>query len=314
VIRGLANNPDVAAQVLAETQAVDYLLRRSPLLDSTGGHLIGELVLAASTQTDDAFAAAQTVAATIAALGSGEVHPRDEVLPYVALSTGSYMDELAWSLSDSFDDPTHSPRFEVSRATARVFVGEVVRNTEAYAVLLAASEIWIRDVIAPPDATTLEEYTTWMQNKIDDVGRLLATIISADEILAIDGAAERARRQAMLLDSIKALAQVGAEFTGPAKVALGASTEFLHNRADELLDNGYTRDAYYENQLFQEEVLDELDRVLYEVIDGLDLVSEAGNLSPEGLALEEGAVRGLIRALIASELLSYSIGDFRPDD
>ena len=314
VLTGLVNNPDVAANALAEPDAVEYLLRRSTFLDDAGGHLIGDVLVVAATEADDAVAAAQTAGAMVAALGGGDVHPRDEILPYVALVTGSCMDELAWSLSDPVDDPTYTPRFEVSRATARVLVGEVVRNTEAYAILLAATEIWIRDIVVPANATTFEQYTAWMQNKTDDVGRLLGALVSADQIIALGDAEERARRQAMLLDSVKALAQVGAEFAGPAKVVMGPSVDFVRNRAEELLGNDYLRDAYYENQQFQEEVLDELDRVLFEVIQELDLVSEVGELSPERLALEEGAVRSLIRTLIAAELLAYSVGDFRPDD
>lgn len=313
VIRGLANNPDIAARILTQPRAVDYLMRRSSLVEGQIATQIGAMLVIAATAPNDTGAATQVAAATIAAIGSGNVHPHDEVLPYAAVVGGTFIDELAYSLADSVADPTYSPRFEVSRATARVFIREVVRNTEGYASMLAATQVWVRRIIAPPAVTTFDDYTTRVQNKTDDIGRLLGTIISADEMIAVADAEERARRKAMLLDAAKTLGQLGAEFTGPASMVLQPSVEFLRNRADDLLKNVYVRDAYYDNQRFQEAILDELDEALYEVIRNLGLTDAGGELDRDEIELREGAVRSLLRSLIAAELLAYSSGDIRAD-
>ena len=132
-------------------------------------------------------------------------------------------------------------------------------------------------------------------------------------LIALEEAEERTRREAMLLDIVKALGQIGAEFTGPASLALHLPIESLRNRADELLGIDYVHDARYDNQLLQEAILDELDKALYEVIRNMNLTDASRELDPDEIELEEGAVRSLLRSLIAAELLAYSIGDIRPN-
>jgi hypothetical protein len=313
VIQGLTRNPDIAARLMGESQAIDRILRRSSLVGPDFATQIGELLVAAATQAADTRAAARLAAEMIEAIGSGDIHPHHEILPYAAIVGGINIDELAYSLAHGVADPTYSPRFQVSRATVRIFIQEVIRSTNGYATLLAATETWIRGIIRPPDVTTLDEYTTWVQNKTDDIGRLLGTIVSADRVVSVDEAAERAGRRAMMLDAMKALSRVGAGFTGPAQVALQATIELVRGRADELLGNDYLRDAHYDNQLLQEAILDELDEALYEVIGGLDLTETSGEPDPGELELEQGAARSLLRGLIAAELLAYSVEEMRPD-
>jgi hypothetical protein len=311
VVRGLANNRNVATRTLTQPRAVEYLLRRSALVEEAVADEIGELLVIAATASDDSRPAAQVAAAVIAAIGSGAVRPHEEVLPYVAIIGGFYLDELAYSLVDSVPDPTSSPRFVVSRATARVFFREAMRSKDAHANLLAATQAWVQGIVAPVNVTTFDEYAIWVQNKTDDVGRLLGAIISADEVIAVEKADELARRRAMLLDVVKALAQIGAKFTGPVSLALHPPIESLRNRADELLGVDYVRDAHYNNQLYQEALLDELDEALYTAIRKLGLTDASRELDPGEIELREGAVRSLLRSLIAAELLAYSYGDIR---
>ena len=310
LMRGLANNPDIAAGQLRQPQAVDYLLRRSSLAGEEMAAEIGELLIAAATQGTPT--AAEVAGATIAAIGSDDVHPHDAVLPYAAIVGGIYIDELAYSLADSVADPTYSPRFDVPRTSARIFIREVMRNAEGSANLLAATELWVRSIIAPAGVATFDDYTSWVQNKTDDIGRLLGTIVSADRAISVEKAEERARRRAMLLDVVKALGQVGARFTGPAGVALQPSVEMLRDRAEELLGSNHVGAAYHANQLLHEEILDQLDEALHQVINAMDLTSANGKLDPGETELEEGAVRNLLRGLIAAELLAYSAIDLRP--
>ncbi len=313
VIGGFAANPAVAARALARPRAAERLLRRSLMTRDTTAADIGELLVLAATTSLDSRAAAQVAAAMIGAIGSGDVQPHEEVLPHAATVGGAYIAELAYSLADSAADPTYSPRFKVSRATARVFFRNVMRSPAGYATLLAATQAWVLSTIAPAHVTTLGDYTTWVQNKADDIGRLLGTLVSADIVTAVEQAEDRAKRQQMLLDVVKALGQVGAEFTGPASMGLQPLVDFLRSRSDELLGGRYVEDAYYDNQMLQESLLDELDRALHEVMGNINLTGDNGDLEPGELEYHAGAIRNLLRSLITAELLAFSLTDIRPD-
>jgi hypothetical protein len=308
VLTGLLNNPDVAADVLAEPEAARHVLARSTLGDQAP--LIGEVLLVAATGADDARAMAATAREIIAALGSGDVTPHEKVLPYVAMIGGSYVDELAWSLSGWDNDPTYEPRFTVDRGEARLYLLETMRSTEAYAVILAAAQAWTSSVVSVEHPTSFDAYTSQVSNRTDDIGMLLTTIIDADRIIAVGDAEERMRRDAMFIDAVKGIADVAATLTGPGEVILHPSIDFLRDRADDLLDLDHVDDAIADNEQFREHVQDELRRAIYNVIIDLDLIGPDGDLDPHSLEVEQGALLNTLLVQIYAVMGRYSVDHF----
>ncbi len=159
VATGLANNPGIAGEVLAEPGAVEMLLRRSTLLDDDLASAVGDALVAAAVTASDRATAARVAAAMIEAIGGKGVRPSAGVLPGVALVGGTYLDEIAWSLVGWENDSSYRPRFEVERDAARRFLLETIRDTDAYATILAATGVWISRVTSAEEPATLDEYT-----------------------------------------------------------------------------------------------------------------------------------------------------------
>jgi hypothetical protein len=305
IVTGLANNPDVAGSILADGGAVETLLRRSNLLDKGAAPAIGELLLAAVADASDGITAARIAAGTITGVGANNAHPNPGVMPYVATVGGIHLDEIAWSLVAWHHDPTYRPRFEVDRSVARRFLLEVVRDGEAYAVILAATQAWMANVTAINEPTTFAEYTRMVSNRADDIGMLLATIIGADRISGIEDATETARRRDMLLDAIGGIVGAAASAIGPGRAGVEISIDFLEERAADLLNSDPIAAATAENDAFREEVLDDLRTALHEVISGLRLTGPDARMDPQTLAEEQGAVLMHVLAAIYATMSQF---------
>ena len=310
VVTGLVNNPGVAAGILADPGAVETLLRRSNLLDKDAAPVVGDLLLAGVADESDGAAAARIVAGAITAVGAHDVHPHPEIMSSVAMVGGIYLDDIAWSLVAWDYDPSYRPRFEVDRPVARRFLLELVRDTEAYAVILAATQRWMASVTTAYGPTTFAEYTRTVSNRADDIGMLLATIIGADRISGIEDAGESARRRAMFLDAIRGIfgAVVGA--IGPGSAGVEVSIDFLEERAADLLDSDPVAAATAENDAFREEVLDDLRAALHEVISNLQLTGPESRMDPQTLAEEQGAVLMHILAAVYATMSQFEPQEF----
>jgi hypothetical protein len=308
VARGLAGNPEITAGLFVDADAVETLLRRSTMLGRDEAPAIGDALVAVVMDASDRAAAARIAAETITAIGGKGARPHGAVMTGVAVIGGTYLDEIAWSLVAWEHDPTYRPRFEVERGTARRFLLETVRNAEAYAVILAATQAWIANVIAAEGPTTFADYTRRINNRADDIGMLLATIIGADRINGVEDAEEVAYRRAMLLDAIGGVVRMAANLAGPAAAVVQPAADLLEDRATDLLGADPFAEATAENDAFREIVLDRLRTALHEIIVDLELDGPEAELDPQILAEHQGAVLMQILATIYA-----TMSQFEPD-